>query len=172
METTFMIVQTLTMSAKSMETTLTIAKIIIHSDNITLKFSLLTYSLKFSKRMHIFRCLIPSLVILILSSSLSNKMILKTTASGQNLSTNVCKITKDIIKSKTDAQDILIGNLGGKLWTTTLNDIAGCIGSDNSVIVNDFEEALTEKSLRKAAVIILALGWADQVCKKANFKYQ
>lgn len=77
------------------------------------------------------------------------------------MSKYVCKVTKDIISSKSDTQDVLIGNLAGELWSSTANDIAGCVGSDNAVVFSDFKSFVIKKTLRKAAVIILAVGYVD-----------
>ncbi|CAG9811082.1 unnamed protein product [Chironomus riparius] len=79
------------------------------------------------------------------------------------LSSYVCKITKDVTKSNTDTQDVLIVNLAQKMWSSTLNDIAGCVGHDNAVVVSDFNDVIIEKTLRKAAIIVIALGLATQL---------
>ncbi|CAG9811081.1 unnamed protein product [Chironomus riparius] len=106
--------------------------------------------------MKVFRILTPFLALLILNMTLSSNLILKTTQNDKKMSKYVCKVTKDIISSKSDTQDVLIGNLAGELWSSTANDIAGCVGSDNAVVFSDFKSFVIKKTLRKAAVIILA----------------
>ena len=113
--------------------------------------------------MKISRILAPFLAHLILNSTLSTNFIFKTSQNDEKLSNYVCKITKDITKTKSDTQDVLIGNLGGELWSSTVNDIAGCIGSDTAVVVSDFKSIVTEQTLRKAAVLILMFGYVNQV---------
>lgn len=109
------------------------------------------------------------LLLCIFNRTFSMYFILKVSQNDKNLANYVCKITKDLQKSKTDTQDVLIGNLDDKSWTSTVNDIAGCIISDSAVVVSDFKKVLDEKSLKKAAIIVLALASADQVFK--NFLY-
>ena len=103
------------------------------------------------------------LALLILNSPLSTNLILKTSQNDKKLSNYVCKITKDITKTKRDTQDVLIGNLGGEVWSSTVNDIAGCVGSETAVIVNDLTTTVTEKTLRKAAVVILMFDKVNKV---------
>ncbi|CAG9811085.1 unnamed protein product [Chironomus riparius] len=99
-------------------------------------------------------------ILLILTTILSTTETLQI---DQNLSNYVCKIIKDLLKSNSSTQDVLIGNIGGKMWSSTINYIAGCVGHKDAVVVSDFKKPLTEKTLRKASIIVLALGWADQV---------
>lgn len=103
------------------------------------------------------------LSLLILNSSLSTNFFLKTSSNDKKLPNYVCKVTKDIIKSKTDTQDILIANFGGKLWSSTVNDISGCIGNGSAVVISDFKSAPTEKTLKRAAVVILMFRLVNQV---------
>ena len=107
--------------------------------------------------MKISRILAPFLALLIFNSTISTNFILKTSQNDKKLSNYVCKVTKDITRTKSNIQDVLIGNLGGELWTSTVNGIAGCIGSETAVVVSDFKSILTDKTLRKAAVVILTL---------------
>ncbi|KAL7013021.1 hypothetical protein ACKWTF_015154 [Chironomus riparius] len=95
------------------------------------------------------------LSLLILNSVFSTNFILKTSQNSKKLSSYVCKVTKDIISSKSNTQDILIGNLGEKMWSSTVNDIAGCFGQDTAIVVSDFNSIVTEKTLRKATMVIL-----------------
>ncbi|CAG9811090.1 unnamed protein product [Chironomus riparius] len=108
--------------------------------------------------MKIIKILAPFLAILILNLTCSTNLIIKTLQDDKRLSNYICKITKDITKAKSDTQDVLIGNLGGNMWSSTINYIAGCVGSDTAVVLSGFKDVLTEKTLRKASVIILALG--------------
>ena len=74
--------------------------------------------MKFSK------FLAPLLAVLLLNSTLSTNLILKTPEKDKKLSNYVCKIIRDITKSKSDTQDVLVGNLGGKMWSSTVSEIA------------------------------------------------
>jgi len=107
--------------------------------------------------MKISKILAPFLALLLLNSTFSTNFILKASSNDKKLSNYVCKIIKDITKSKSVTQDVLIGNLREKMWSSTINDIAGCVGDGNGVVVSDFKEALTEKTLRKATLMILTL---------------
>jgi hypothetical protein len=49
------------------------------------------------------------------------------------------------------------------MWSSTVNDIVGCIGHDSAVVLSDLRKLMNQKTLRKIAVVILALGYADQV---------
>ena len=84
---------------------------------------------------------------------------------AQDLSKNICKITNDITKSSTDTQDILIGNLGGETWSSTVNDIIQCVDDNIAIVVTDFQQKIIEKNLKKASVVILILEWHSQVCR-------
>ncbi|CAG9811092.1 unnamed protein product [Chironomus riparius] len=110
--------------------------------------------------MKFFQFYVPFLVLIVCNSTLNINFILK---NDKKLSNYVCKVTKDIISSKSDTKDVLIGNLGGKVWSSTVNDIAGCVGQDSAVVASDFKEPLTVETLRKAIVIILAVGYINKV---------
>ena len=73
----------------------------------------------------------------------------------ENLSESVCEITNDIIRSKSDVQDVLVSNLGGKDWSSTINDIIQCLSKDSVVVISDFTAKITEKNLWKISVVIL-----------------
>lgn len=100
------------------------------------------------------------LTIFILSSSFSS---LKNPQVDKMLHNYICKITKDITKSTNDTQDILIGNLDKSTKSSTVNDIVECIGADHPVVISDMVQPLTEKNLRKAAVMILVFKTANKV---------
>ena len=101
-----------------------------------------------------------------LNSSLSTNFTLKSSTDDENLAKSICKITNDVINSRADTQDILIGNLGGQIWSSTINDIIQCIDDRNAVVLTDFKTKITEKSLKKASVTILALQWFNNVSLK------
>ncbi|CAG9811094.1 unnamed protein product [Chironomus riparius] len=122
------------------------------------------------KNMKIARLFALFLALLIFNSTFSTKFILKTLQNDDKLSNYVCKVTKDIISSKSDTQDVLIGNLGGKMWSLTVNDITGCIGSLSAVVVTNFEDVMTEKTLNKAAVMIVMFGDVNQVLMQTFLK--
>ena len=94
---------------------------------------------------------------LLLTSTLSTNFLLKTSSDDKKLSDYVCKITKDITKSKGDTQDVLIGNVGDEMWSSTVNDIAACVRDENTVVVTDFKAVMREKTLRKAAVVVFSM---------------
>jgi len=98
-----------------------------------------------------------------LNSSFSTNFILKSLIVDQKLSKSICKITNDVTSSKTDTQDILIGNVGGNIWSSTINDIVSCIDDETTVVVSDLNAIMTENNLRKASVTILALKWLNVV---------
>ena len=108
-----------------------------------------------------------------LSSSFSTNFILKSLTDDQKLSKSICKITNDITNSKSDTQDILIGNLGGNIWSSTVNDIVSCIDNDKAVVVSDLNSVIMDSKLRKASVVILALKWLNMVRSAIlkTFKY-
>ena len=81
----------------------------------------------------------------------------------QNLIQSICKITNDITNSNTDKKDVLIGNLGGKTWSLTINKIIECIDDETAVVVTDLSKKMTTKDLRKAAVIIIAFKEPNEV---------
>ncbi|KAL7014273.1 hypothetical protein ACKWTF_015844 [Chironomus riparius] len=95
---------------------------------------------------------------LILSSILflSTNAVIKVSMSDKKFFQNICNIINDVTGSRTDTQDILIGNLGGKIWSSTVNDIAQCIDHGNAVVVTDFKTKITEKRLWKASVVVIA----------------
>lgn len=103
-------------------------------------------------------------LLFLLNSSLSTSYKPKYSVNDQNLSNSVCKIINEIIKSRTAITDIFIGNLGGQSWSSTINDITKCINDGIAIVTADMSKKITEKTLRKASVIILFLNDADQVC--------
>lgn len=85
--------------------------------------------------------------------------------SDKGLSNYVCEVTRNILKSKNDIQDILIKNLGYQIWSSEVNDIAGCVTDVGAVVVSDFDNVMTVKALRKATVVILMLKIVAAVSK-------
>ena len=97
-----------------------------------------------------------------LNSSLSTRFNLTSSIDHQNLPQSICKIINDVTKSKTDTQDIIIGNLqGNKL--SIIDDIIECVKDNTAIVVTDFKAKMTEKMLRKAAIVILLLDKLDKV---------
>lgn len=113
--------------------------------------------MKFTKILPIF------LIFSVLNSVLGTILVSENSSNDINLSNFVCKIIKAITKTKNDTQDVLVGNLGGKLWSSTVNDIAGCVGRGSAVVVSNFGDLVTEKTLRKATVVVLGLKDLDKV---------
>lgn len=81
----------------------------------------------------------------------------------QNLPKSICKITNAIISSTTDTQDILVGNIGGKVLPLTFNDILECIEDVSAVVVSNFEEIIVNKHLRKATIVIMLINESNLV---------
>ena len=98
-----------------------------------------------------------------LNSSLSTRFINASSIDHQNLPQSICKIINDVTKSKTDTQDILIGNLQGNNELSIIDDIIECVKDNTAIVVTDFKAKMTEKMLRKAAIIILLLDKLDKV---------
>ena len=71
------------------------------------------------------------------------------------LSNFVCTISKDILESKNDTQDVMIGNLDRKTQPTIINDLVGCIGPSYPVVISEFTRPFIDVNLRKATVVIL-----------------
>jgi len=99
----------------------------------------------------------------LLNSSFGTYNHLKSSSDDQKLSKSICKITNDVTSSKIHTQDILIGNLGGKIWSSTINDIVQCIDDGSAVVIVDLNAVMEEKNLRKASVVILTLNGINQV---------
>lgn len=95
------------------------------------------------------------LFLMLINSLLSTNSSIKVIIDNQKLPNSICKVANDITSSKNDTEDILIGNVGHKSWSSTINDIAKCIGSENAVVINDFKQMLNVTTLRKASVVIL-----------------
>ncbi|CAG9811583.1 unnamed protein product [Chironomus riparius] len=95
----------------------------------------------------------------ILNSSFSTKFHFKTLIDVKKLSNSICKVANDLINLKTHTQDILIGNLGRKSWSQTINDIAKCIGDGNAMVISDLKQQITEMKLRKATLVILTFDY-------------
>ena len=55
------------------------------------------------------------LTLFVFNLTVSTKFIQKATIDDQKLPKSICKITNDITSSKTDTQDILIGNVGSQV---------------------------------------------------------
>jgi len=101
--------------------------------------------------------------LLFINSSLSTNFIQKSLIDDQQLSKSICEITNDIINSKSDTQDILIGNLGGKIWSSTISDIIQCLSDNKAQVLSDFRTTIKKINLRKASVVILTLDKLEQV---------
>lgn len=94
---------------------------------------------------------------------LSTNYPLEASNDQPKLSKSVCGIANDVISSIIDTQDILIGNLGGRIYSQTLNDILRCLHIESAVVVADFKDIINVKYLRKASVIILILSYTKTV---------
>lgn len=68
------------------------------------------------------------------------------------------------MKSSNDTQDVLVGNMDSKTQSATVNDIIKCIGEDYPLVISDMVKLLTEKNLKKAAVVILVFETSNKVC--------
>ncbi|KAL7014267.1 hypothetical protein ACKWTF_015839 [Chironomus riparius] len=106
----------------------------------------------------------------IIDSSFSTKFHFKTLIDVKKLSNSICKVANDLINLKTHTQDILIGNLGRKSWSQTINDIAKCIGDGNAMVISDLKQQITEMKLRKATLVILTFDYFNGVIYK-KFKF-
>lgn len=104
--------------------------------------------------------------ILLLNSSLSTNITFKPSIDSQTLYKSICKITNDITSSKSDTKDILIGNLGGKIWSSTINNIVQCIDDETAVVVTDLQNKMSRNNLKKALLIIVAFDSIDGVSIK------
>jgi len=104
--------------------------------------------------------------ILFFNSSISTKIDLILPTDSQNLSRSICNIANDVINSKTDTQDILIGNFGGKSQSSTINDIIQCINDETTVVVTDLKDKMSRNDLRKASLFIIAFDMIDGVSIK------
>jgi len=109
------------------------------------------------------RVLLTFGVLINLNSTVSIEIISKSLIDDEKLSKSICKIANDVARSKTGTQDILIGNFGFQVWTSTTNDIVRCIDDETAVVVADFKEIIKSKRLRKASTVILPLGYVDKV---------
>jgi hypothetical protein len=89
------------------------------------------------------------------SSSFGMNYILNTANKDQKLTLNICKITKDIIISESNTQDILIANFGEKIWSSTINEIVQCVDEEAAVVITKLDTKITGKLLRKAKVVVL-----------------
>ena len=103
--------------------------------------------------------------LLFISLAHNENFISKKLSNDKRLSNYICNVTRNIIESKTDTQDVLVKNLGGEIWSSEINDIVGCIEDVSAVIVNDFDKVLTRVTLRKATVIILMMNIVTTVSK-------
>jgi len=79
------------------------------------------------------------------------------TNQNESLAEYACNLTKDIIISQSHTQDVLIGNLGGKMESEIINQLIGCIGHENPVVVTDLNSKINEKDLRKASIVVLVV---------------
>ncbi|CAG9798202.1 unnamed protein product [Chironomus riparius] len=79
---------------------------------------------------------------------------------------SICEIQNDVVNSRTDTQDILISNLGGRMWSSSINDIIRCIGDSNPVVVTDLKRKIIGKNLRKASLVVLAFSQTDTALLK------
>lgn len=85
----------------------------------------------------------------------SSAFNIKSVRDDQKLSKSVCKITNNFEVSKFDTKDVLISNLGGKAWTSTVNNIAKCLDDGTAIVVADFRTKMKVPRLKKASVLIL-----------------
>ncbi|KAL7014254.1 hypothetical protein ACKWTF_015826 [Chironomus riparius] len=98
----------------------------------------------------------------IINTSFTTKMLIK----DQELPKSICSITNNVTKSTTITQDILIGNMDRKIWSSTANDIIKCLDDDKAVVATDLTNTIQNLRLRKASVIILMLNQLNEVRMK------
>ncbi|KAL7013018.1 hypothetical protein ACKWTF_015152 [Chironomus riparius] len=58
------------------------------------------------------------------------------------------------------------------MLSSTVNDIAECVGHDSAVVVNDFKVSLTEQTLKKAAVVIFTFKQFNEVIVSNFIQYR
>jgi hypothetical protein len=92
----------------------------------------------------------------------------KSSVNSQELSKSVCQIANDVVSSLNDTQDILIGNFGRKVKSSIVNDILRCIDGATAAVVTDFEVEMTNKNLRKAAIVIVVFDDINGVSMSRN----
>lgn len=102
-------------------------------------------------------------LLLIINSTLSKNQRLKAETNDDKLPKSICKIVNDIIKTKTDTQNILFGNLSEKYFSAVTNDIASCIDGQVSAVITDFRAKIVETKLWKASIMILIFDTIDEV---------
>ncbi|KAL7014265.1 hypothetical protein ACKWTF_015837 [Chironomus riparius] len=88
-------------------------------------------------------------------SSVSTDYVLIKSTVHQKLPKSICKITNDIMNTNMDTQDILIGNLGGKAWSTTIDETIKCIDDKAGVFITDFKTKIIAERFKKSPVVIL-----------------
>ena len=104
------------------------------------------------------------LSILIVNSAICVAKLIDTTINDDKLSKSVCKIANDITHSKTETQNVLLGNLGGKVMTSLVQDISGCVADKNPVVVlTTLQKKILERKLWKSSVIILIFDSLNEV---------
>ena len=107
--------------------------------------------------------------IFIFNSSLSTNFVLNPSIFDQNLSKSISKIANDATSTTTDTHDILIENLGGNIWSSTINEILKCIDDATAVVVTDLKAQMLSNVLKKAMVIIVAFDMIDGVSFKGDY---
>lgn len=130
-------------------------------------YSLLNISIRILtvqiNKMKIANFFIIFLSIFLLISTFDTKFTHTTSNDHDTLLKSFCKITNDATNFKADTQDIIVGNMGGKIWSSTTNDIIECIDKRAAVVVTNFGTSIAEKRLRKASIIILMLNKPSEV---------
>ena len=74
---------------------------------------------------------------------------------SNNLANYACTIAKQALKSQQNTQDILIINNILYMESNLINLITGCIPKDNPIVLHNLRMPLTEKTLRKASLVVL-----------------
>ena len=99
------------------------------------------------------------------NSSFRIKFILKSLSDDQKIPKSICKI----INSVTSSNDILVGNLAGRIRSHTVNDIVQCIERRHAVVITNLNVDITNKAMKRASIMILLLNQLNQVNKEIMF---
>ncbi|CAG9806900.1 unnamed protein product [Chironomus riparius] len=106
--------------------------------------------------MKTFRVLAVFVVYIVINSTFTASYHSKHSSGNAKLVKSICETINDVVRTNSETKDIMIANLGSKVWSATLNDIMQCINDDNPVLLTDFHAVTKDKSLRKASIVILA----------------
>lgn len=91
-------------------------------------------------------------------------------ATNNSISERACDLTKHILNNSKELKDVLILNVGGEIWKSTINDVTRCAANNQApvTVIQSLNSPAADQYLRQSAVVIMAYDRNEMVSIISN----